>query len=201
MHEPAAIRPMTDVELAKHIPALELALVAAVLDPALAKAEPRQAVLIAFRLIRAAQRHIDWPYKGMTQLSAYEVLAENDAKLDRIPEADRISLAQAFDSVEREHYKTKKGFIAALQKEGLTVFTRDGEEITWKGVATELLRLQTERRKSADRLRKKKPAERIQIDLPVAAEKAVKRNQPKNRQRKVEPKKRNAARQRRKPNA
>jgi hypothetical protein len=41
--------------------ALELALVAAVLDPELAKAEPGRAVRIASKLISAAQKEIEHP--------------------------------------------------------------------------------------------------------------------------------------------
>jgi hypothetical protein len=165
--------------------ALELALVAAVIDPALAKAEPHRAVRVASELIRAAKYHIDWPFKGASQRLFREMMTKMDAKFDNIPEGDRISLAQAYDSFGKKlHYKTKNGFIAALKKEELTVWSREGDEITWKGAVTELSRLQAERRKCADRLRKK----------------AGQMNSIKNRQRNFDSKKRKSVRKKRKLN-
>jgi len=165
--------------------ALELALVAAVLDPARAKAEPRRAVAIASKLVEAAQERIDAP--GKFARSTRETWDKFDADKS-IPEADRMSLVDAFKYARRikgfDHYKTFNGFLAALRKEFLIAFTRAGEEVTSKRLVDDLLRLRAERKKLADRLRKK----------------AGQTKKSKNRRRKSEPQKRNAAREKRKSN-
>src|SRR2546429_5665133 len=106
--------------------ALELALVAAVLDPALAKAEPERAVRIASKLISTAQKLVDLP--GAAERHNQSLVAEAHAAADEIPVAERMTLSDAFNRFGKGHYKTLDGFTAALQNEALTVFPRDGGE-------------------------------------------------------------------------
>jgi hypothetical protein len=161
--------------------ALELALVAAVIDPALAKTEPHKAVKIASELIRAAKYHIDWPFTGAAERLTREKMAELDAEAEKWnPAVERMSLANAWKRF-GQRYKTLSGFVDALREENLIVFT-DGEAVTCERAVCELLRRQAERKHKADRERKKQAQEK----------------RSKNRHRNSKPKKRNSARKKRK---
>src|SRR5712692_5404245 len=95
--------------------ALGLALVAAVVDPALAKAKPHKAVQIASRLLAAAQKHVD---RKERENRRFDLDFERALKL--FPDRERVSIADAFAKWGTERYKTKAGFAAALRKEKLT---------------------------------------------------------------------------------
>jgi hypothetical protein len=98
--------------------ALELALVAATVDPALAKTDPVKAVEIARQLISVAQADIDRPYHEESKElhSDYEF----EREFERLfPENERVSVAEAFERWP-SGYTSENRFEAALVKAGLS---------------------------------------------------------------------------------
>jgi len=98
--------------------ALELALVAAVIDPILAKTDPVKAVEIARQLISAAQAYVDRPYHEESKKlhSDYEF----DREFARLfPENEQVSVAEAFKRWP-SGYTSEKRLEAALRKASLS---------------------------------------------------------------------------------
>jgi hypothetical protein len=124
--------------------ALELALVAATVDPALAKTDPVKAVEIARQLISVAQADIDRPYheKSKELHSDYE----SEREFERLfPEKECMSVAEAFERWP-SGYTSEKRFKAALVKAGLSFpvpekYSRKprmrGVPIAWKEFTSE----------------------------------------------------------------
>jgi hypothetical protein len=143
--------------------ALELARLAALLDPALAKTNPLEAVRIASKLVAAAQKHID-------RAPAFERFARDlkGAMADAeywVPEANIMSIGDAYERLDRERYKTLSGFVDALRAEKLTRLTLDSEEVTSERAVCELLRRKAEHKRKADRERKKAAQEKRSKNL------------------------------------
>jgi hypothetical protein len=140
--------------------ALDLAKVAAALDPQLAKQKPAEAVRIARNLISAAQDDIEEPYRRHSdEVNYWDRKKRRRKRLFLTGEC--VSLAEAHRRWKGK-YKTPEGFERALRKRDLITRGSNGEELTSKKAVDELKALQKEDEKARDRRRTKVPKKNLQ---------------------------------------
>ena len=136
--------------------ALDLAKLAAALDPILAKKEPAKAARLAQQLISAAQDYINEPYSRHRNEVDYWEQDAKKRRLERLfPARDCVSLLDAFEQWPGK-YTTFNGFAKALRKERLTIRSSKRGELTSHKAVEELARIHKEREKARDNLRKLK---------------------------------------------
>jgi hypothetical protein len=137
--------------------ALDLARIAAAIDPILSKKEPAKAVRLAQNLIAAAQDYINEPSsRHRDEVEYWQEHARKRWRERLFPAGDCVSLSDAF-KLWPGKYKTSDGLARALRKEHLTITDSEHRELTSKQAVEELAKIHDEKEKARDRSRKSKP--------------------------------------------
>jgi hypothetical protein len=145
--------------------ALDLAKVAAALDPRLSKEHPAKAASIAWDLISAAQDCLNKAeLRYRDEVDYWERTREERERARLFPSGECVSLSAAFERWAGK-FKTLGGFANALRKQRLTVRGSKNEELTSRQAVDEFVRRRKQEEKARDRMRKAK---------------AIKKNIPKN---------------------
>jgi hypothetical protein len=114
----------TDKPTRRKPTALELALVAAAIDPVLSKQKPSKAVHLAEKLLRAAQDRIDCLFNEEEDEETAEEACDRQARESLFRGA--VSISEAFHKWGPANgYKTEGHFAAALRKADLSYKTID----------------------------------------------------------------------------
>jgi len=143
--------------------ALDLAKVAAALDPILSKKEPAKAVRLAQNLIAAAQACIEEPYwRHRDEVDYWEQRGKKLRREGLFPAENCVSLSDAFKRWPGK-YTTLGGFVNALRRRDLTLRGSKHEELTSKQAVDELGRLRKEEIKAGWRESKKRKKNGMQI--------------------------------------